>query len=216
MKYVKMLGLAAVAMAALMAVFGASSASATVLCKTKPTESGTTGTTCPTGWAYPAGTKNHAVSVGGIALHTSGLTIECKSSTIEGEFENEGSATETVKGPVKTLTFEGCNCEVKVLKTGTQEVHWVPDTFNGTVTGNGAEITATCSTIFGTLHCIYVANNLDLGESTASTSPETAAILHVNVTVARSPTNALCEEEAKWTATYETTTPKPLWFAAHT
>jgi hypothetical protein len=56
MKYLKMLGLAAIAAAALMAFVGAGTASAAggVLCKVEGTSSGTT---CPSGQAYTPGTK---------------------------------------------------------------------------------------------------------------------------------------------------------------
>jgi type 1 fimbria pilin len=209
MKYVKMLILAAVATAALMAFVGASSASATVLCKAEPTSAGTI---CPSGSAYGAGTRNHEVNVGVVKLDTGFKTIECKKSTIEGEIESEGSATETPKGPVRALTFEECNCEVKVLKNGTQEFHWITETKNGTLTSNGTEVTANCSTIFGNVHCIYVTNNGDTGEVTGGNP----AITHVNESIERKTTNSLCDEESKWTGTYEVTSPKPLWFAAHT
>jgi len=106
MKYVKMLGLAAVAAAALMAFVGASTASATVLCKTAGTGS-PTGTTCPANQAYPAGTAITAVNKGTVKLDTTFKTIECSGSEVKGSTSNEGSATETVTGPEGTLTFTG-------------------------------------------------------------------------------------------------------------
>jgi hypothetical protein len=218
MKYLKILGLAAVAATALMAFVGASSASATVFCKTQPTTggSGTTGTTCPAGWAYTAGTRNHEVNVGKVTLTTAFKNIECKKSTIEGEIENEGSATETPSGPVRSLTFEECNCEVKVLRNGTQEFHWIADTFNATLTADGTETTASCTSIFGTEHCIYVTSHSDLGSITASENATTAAVAHIETTIPVLETDSLCAEQSGWKGTYEVTSPKPLWFAAHT
>jgi len=218
MKYVKMLGLAVVAAAALMVSVGASSASATVFCKTEPTTggTGTTGTTCPSGWAYGAGTRNHEVNVGNVILKTGFKNISCSGSTVEGEIENEGSATETPKGPVRQLTFEGCNCSVVVTLKGTQEFHWIPDTFNATITSSGSTVTANCSTIFGTVHCNYVTENTDLGEITGSANGTTAAVVHIHANLPRETTNSLCDEESFWEGTYEVTSPKPLWFAAHT
>lgn len=214
MKYVKMMSLVAMAAMVLMAFVGASNASATVFCRTEPTTggTGTTGTTCPEGWAYPAGTRNHEVNVGAVSLKTEFNTIECKKSTIEGEIENEGSATETVKGPVRTLTFEECNCETIVLKPGTQEFHWIPDTFNATLTSSGNEVTAKCNTIFGTVHCIYLTQNTDLGEITGG-APATA---HIEASIPRLSTSSVCAGEALWKGTYEVTSPTPLYFAAHT
>jgi hypothetical protein len=217
MKYVKTLGVAAVAAAALMAFVGASNASATVFCKTPPTTGGgsTTGTTCPEGWAYPAGTRNHEVNVGKVLLKTGFKNIECEGSTIRGEIQNEGSATETPKGPVEKLTFENCNCTVTVIQNGTQEFHWVPDTFNVTITSNGSQVTASCSTIFGTVHCIYVTENTDLGEITGSESGA-AAVVHIHAVIPRQSTNGLCDEESVWEGTYKVEEPKPVYFAAHT
>jgi hypothetical protein len=209
MKYTKMLGLAVIAVAALMAFVGASSASATVLCKTPPTGEGTT---CPAGQAYGAGTTTHEVSEGAVTLTAGFKNIECSSSIIEVEIKNEGSATETPNGPVNKLTFENCNCAVTVLKDGTQEFHWVPGTTTGTITSTGSEVTASCSTIFGNVHCIYVTNGTDLGESTGG--PE--ATVDITATIPRSATNSLCDEEAIWHGTYKVESPKPLYFAAHT
>jgi len=95
---------------ALMAFVGASTVSATVLCKTPGTGS-PTGTTCPANQAYPAGTEIHAVTEGNIVL-TAGnefTEITCKKGTIKGKTLNEGSATETVKGEVEKWTFEECS-----------------------------------------------------------------------------------------------------------
>lgn len=212
MKYVKALGLVAVATATLMACIGASKASATVLCKV---EGGgpPTGTTCPiVEGAYTKGTELHAVNSGSVTLHTSPKTIECKESTILGKTENEGSATETVHVEISQFTLSSCNCELKVLKSGGYEIHWISNSHNGTVTFNGQEITSTCSTVFGNVHCIFVANNRDYGEITGGNP----AIWHMDVTVERGPTNALCNEESTFTATYEFTSPKPLYVASHT
>jgi hypothetical protein len=218
MKYVKTLALAVVAAAALMAFVGASSASATVFCKTQPTTGGgsTQGTTCPEGWAYPAGTRNHEVNVGNVLLKTGFKNIECEESTIKGAIKNEGSATETPNGPVETLTFGKCNCSTTVLLNGTQEFHWIPDTFNATITSNGSTVTANCSTIFGTVHCNYVTEHTDLGEITGSANGSTAAVVHIHAELPRESTSGLCDEEAFWEGTYEVKEPKPVWFAAHT
>src|SRR5512144_2251569 len=119
MKYIKMLGLAAVAAAALMAFVGASSASATVLCKTSVVG---TGGICPTGWGYSG--EIHGVAEVPPVL-TGTINIECEESTVQGNAtEGTGSPTETPNGAITTLTFTGnCNCEVVVVKNGTLEIH---------------------------------------------------------------------------------------------
>jgi len=215
MKYVKMLGLAAVAAAALMAFVGASSASATVLCKTTPTG---TPATCPPGQAYEAGTEIHAVNVGTVKLDTTFKNVECSGSTVKGFTTNEGGPTETVDGNEvgAALTFTGCNCTVNVLKPGTLEIHWIEGTHNGTLTSNEAEVTVSCSTVFGTVHCIYATTNDSIGDLTASATSTSAAIFHSTAVINKKPTNALCSEESTWTATYEVTSPKPLYVAKET
>jgi hypothetical protein len=214
MKYVKMLGLAAVAAAALMAFVGASTASATVLCKT-PGTGEPTGTTCPAGWAYEKGTAIHAVNEGTATLTTSFLDITCNKSTVQGSTDNEGSASETVTGSITTLTFEECNCEVKVLAAGTLEVHWISGTHNGTLTSKNAEVTATCSTIFGKVHCIYStpATGTDLGTATGG-NPATMDISSADIP--RLSTNSLCDTTANWDANYSVTSPAPLYVTGHT
>jgi hypothetical protein len=217
MKYVKMLGLAAVAAAALMAFVGASTASATVLCKNNSNT-----TTCSE--KYGVGTEIHAVlDAGNVAkLTTSFKNIECTESTVAGKIENAGSSTTTVSGnitvtepePGKTvpeLTFGGCNCTVAVLKAGSLEIHQIAGTDNGTLTSSNAEVTASCSTIFGTVHCIYATNATDLGTLTGG-NPATLDIESQNIP--RLTTNALCDESANWDAKYEVTSPKPLFVAA--
>jgi len=219
MKYVKMLGLAAIAAAALMAFVGASSASATVLCTVEGT--GTpTGTTCPANEAYKAETEIHAVNKGVVKLDGA-LVIECNKSTIKGNTTSEGSATETVGGPITTLTFEECTCEVKVLKAGSLEVHWInpvdeggkeTGSHNGTLTSSGAEVTVLCKTIFGNVHCIFTTNATDIGTLTGGNP----AIATANAILTQAKTDSLCPSEPRWTATYEVTTPKPLFVAGHT
>lgn len=212
MKHIKMLGVAAGATVALMAFVGASSASGTVLCKTPGT--GTpTGTTCPEGWAYPTGTTTHEVNEGVVKLTTEFKNIECSKSEIEIETENLGSETETVRGQVKKLTFQECNCEVKTLNNGTQEFHWISGTHNGTITSTESEVTAQCSSIFGNVHCIYSTNATDVGDVTAGA--EATVDIEGN-DIPRLTTNELCAEEATWDGKYKVESPKPLYFATKT
>ncbi len=214
MKYVKMLGLAAVAAAALMAFVGASSASATVLCSEAGTGS-PTGTTCPSGKAYGAGQEIHAVNVGNVKLDTTFKTITCTGSTVKGTISGEGSATETVTGPEGELTFTGCNCStVKVLHAGTLEIHWIEGTHNGTVTSSGNETTTICSTIFGNVHCTYTTNKTDVGTLAGGSTATLTASAHIPVNEAES--DGICPEESTWTATYSVTTPDSLFVTGHT
>jgi len=214
MKYVKALGLTAVAAAALMAFVGASSASATVLCKTVPTTS-PTGGVCPEGWALQAGDKIHAENTSNATLTSNEAfkpNIVCKKSTVQGELTVEGNSTTTTKGNITTLTFEECGeASVKVLNTGMLEIHWDPETHNGTLTGSGSEITTSVPSVFGTIHCIYKTNATDLGTLTGSKKANETAVLHAeSQAIPFIETSGLCPPKPTWDATYSITTPDTL------
>lgn len=217
MKNLKLMIVALVAAGAISGLATASSAYGTVLCKVTPVEGGSTkGTVCLSGEAYPSGTELHAIldpGTGPGRLTTSFKTVECKRTTVAGTTENEGSASETVKGKATTITLEECNCETKVIKTGTLEIHWIADSFNGTLTASGTEITSSCNTIFGSVHCIYAMNGTDSGTLTGG-SPATVDVESVDIP--RLTTNFLCDESANWDAKYEVTSPAPLYVASHT
>jgi hypothetical protein len=216
MKYVKMLGFAAIATAALMAFAGASTASATVLCKTPGTGS-PTGANCPAGQTYGAGAEIHMVSEGDIVFTTGSSFTEmtCKESTITAKTTNEGSTTETVTASIeaKNFTWAACStpngfCTTTTVTGGTLEIHWIEGTHNGTVTDNGLVITSSCATNFGTIHCIYEPANEDIGTLTGG---GTATADFENTPINIVATSGLCPEAPKLDAKYEITTPKPLY-----
>lgn len=202
MKYVKVLGLAAVIAAALMAFAG--SASATIL----------TGTGCSAETGCAAGTVIKAeLKAGTKATLTSSFIGEviCEKSTVEGKTSNAGGASETVNGGIEALSFTSCNGTVTVLKNGTLEIHTENTTSNGngTLTSNGAEVTVE---IVG-LHCIYSTSNTDVGKVTGSvntggTATMTAASAAIKRTAGRS--GAFCGESATWNASYVVNTPDSL------
>ncbi len=213
MKHLKTLGVVAVAATALMAFVASSTASATVLCS----EAGTSeGTTCPAGKAYGAKTGIHLVNKGNVKIDTTFKTIECSGSTYSSESENEGEATSTPTFVVAgVLTFTACNCTVTVIGVGVLQVHWIAFTWNGIFTaGAGLRISVTCGTIFGNVHCVYVANNTQIGTLTGG-NPATLAVSS-HLPVDESESDAICPEESTWTATYEVTSPKPLFVTGHT
>lgn len=216
MKYVKTLVFGSVAAAALMAYLGAGTASATVLCS-EPGTGSPVGTTCPAGKAYSSGTSLHAVldpGTGGSTLTNGYKDINCSEATIAGSTSTEGSASTAVSGAVTTLFFSSCNCEVKVLKTGSFEIQWISGTHNGTLKSSGTEVTTTCDiSPFGLVHCIYVTNGTDLGTFTGG-NPATVDIASADIP--RLATNLLCDEAGNWDAKYEVTSPKPLYVASHT
>jgi hypothetical protein len=206
MKYVKMLGLAAVAATALMAFAGAGTASASVLCKTAPNAKGN----CPVGWGYEG--EIHMVSTEKPVITGEPISISCNESTIKAQL-SEGTkvATETPNGPIGVFTLTGeCNCEFVVVKAGTLEIHAIGNTGNGTLTSNGTTVTESCNTIFGKVHCAYVTNNRDLGELKGGTTPSIA----ITIEVEREETSSLCGKTT-WHSAYKITN-TPLWVATAT
>jgi hypothetical protein len=199
MKYVKMPGLAAVA-TALMALVGASTASATALCTNNSSSS-----TCS--WKYTAGTTVKAQNESSATITTSFKNIECTGSQLEGTTSNSGGGGEAITVVVSSLNFTGCNCEVKTIFNGTLSISWEGG-FLGSLVSNGAEITASCSTIFGTVHCIYATNGTHLGTLFGG-SP--ARISVSSSDIPRLTTNALCDESADLDASYKVTSPNPLY-----
>jgi len=223
MKYLKILGLAAVSAAALMAFVGAGTASATVLCTTEGIKNGgVTGTTCPEGWAVPAKTKIHAVleaeTHATLTDENGNKVVTCKESTVEGETSNEGSQTETVSGGVTILTFGNCSspltggtCTVATIKGGTLEIHWIEGSHDGTLTSNGATVTTQCTSIFGNIHCLYVTENTHLGRLTGSATTGGTATMDIeSAFISQEPTSGLCPAKAFWDAKYLVTTPDVL------
>jgi hypothetical protein len=194
MKYLKILGLAAIAAAALMAFAG--SASATEL-------------TSPTGTKLGVGTVIHAESEGHATLDSIIGNIECH-STVEGTISNAGSATTTVSGNINTLNFTGCTngAVVTVITKGSLEVHHTTG-FNGTLTSTNTEVTVEQSGF----HCIFKTNATDIGTLTGSPNDESHATLDISATIPRTGgrSGAFCGSSAPWTGSYTVTKPKPLF-----
>jgi len=209
MKHLKILGLAVVAAAALMAFVGASSASATVLCSTAGAEEGTT---CPAGWAYPKGQVIEAnlVPKTNAVLHTKFKTIECSKSSVKGETNAEEG--EPLSGPEGSLSFGECNCTVTVLKAGTLSITHIAGTNNGKLRSSKNETTVVCSSLFGNVHCIYATENTEVGTLEGGKP----AIFTAAAEIPFVPTDLLCSEESFWNAKYEVTNPSPLFVAGHT
>jgi hypothetical protein len=195
MKYVKMIGLAALAMA-LMAFAGVGSASATTL------DDGN-------GNMLPAGTRIHADMVGSAELtDTSGNPLDtCTGGTVEGTTTNTGSASETVKGHITAagLLWGTCTAEETLTDEGGElEIHWISGTHNGTLTAKGFTVTVK---IFG-VKCIYGAGAVtDLGTLTGS---DTDPVMDIHAVVFESGGKFLCPDTGFWNATYTVTDPKGL------
>lgn len=185
MKYVKILGLLAVAAAALMAFAGTAAA---------------TKVTTTTGGAAATPTI-HAVTSGHAILHGALGTVECN-STVEGSVTAHGAGV-AASGPIKTLTFTGCtgtNTVTSVPKTGSLAVNYTSG-HNGTLTSTGAEVVVFNHSFGGT--CIFTTNNTAIGTVTGGNP----ATLHIAATIPRTggTAGAFCGSTGTWTGTYNTT-----------
>jgi hypothetical protein len=183
MKYVKILGLLAVAAAALMAFAGSASAT---------TVTTTTGGSAATPTIHAENENGHVTLVNNIAA------IEC-SSTVEGKVESHGAGA-TASGKLTWLLFTACtnSWHVTNTNTGSLEVHWTSG-HNGTLTSSGALVTATR---FGVI-CNYETNNTSIGTVTGG-SPAT---LHIEASIPLAAgSSGLCGTgNAKWSGAYVTT-----------
>ena len=191
MKYVKMLGLAAVAAAALMAFVGSSTASATVLCST---------TTTPCNSLVKVGTKIGFVAEGPTLLKETappggkGETLdECEGSDVTGELTTSNT------GPITTLDWTGCKFTTTTIELGKLEITGpLTGTSNGTVKAD-AEIKVTISIpLFGS--CVYgVKAGTSLGTLTEG-KPATFDALAVAIKLSGS--SFTCPETSNWSGSY--------------
>jgi hypothetical protein len=207
MKYLKMLGLAALAAVILMTFAGAGTSSATALCSTIVDP-------CPAGqkwgllsiftFSLKSGTSAKLVGTEGETLDT------CTGSNVEAELTNAGSSTTTVTGKVKSLTWIGCTVTTDTTQLSNLEGHYT-SAGNGTLTADG-EFKVTINTVlFGS--CVYgVTAGTLLGNVTGG--GEKVATFVANAVAKRlSGSGFACPETSKWTAEYVYTKQTLLYFS---
>jgi hypothetical protein len=183
MNYLKMIGLAAVAAAALMSFGGTASA-------TTPTS--------PSGTTYTGTVHLH---FGRTELHGPFTTISCGTWTFHWKWESHGASV-TAGGKISSININECNYPVKVLKAGSLEVHGTGGG-NGTVTWSGGEITIETSIA----NCIFTTSNTDIGTLTGGTP----AKLDVNsAAIPRTGHSFFCGSGATWTGSGTVLTPGTL------
>jgi hypothetical protein len=193
MNYVKVLGLVAFALVAMLAFAG--SATATTL-------------TSPSGSTYTGAFK--VVSEGEITLENPLGKFVCTWGQ-EGKVEAHGPAV-TARGKISTATFTGCSVmrPFSVLSPGSLEFHTDSESAdgNGTVTLVGFEITI----VFNGVPCTYgTAAGLDLGTLTGSkTTGSKATIDTGSISIPRTAGSLLCGESAPLTGSFAVATPSYL------
>ena len=195
MKYVKMLGLLAMAAASLMAFAGTASA---------------TTVTSPPGVTY-TGHIEASSENGHVILHASnGVTIEC-AGFATGSLTSHGAAL-TASGAISHLTFPGCTGgdTVTVITAGSLEAHAIGGG-NATLTSNGATITAVDGATG--VACEYTTSNTHVGVVTGATTSTGHATLDINsAKIPRTGDSILCGSTATWTGNYKVNTPTGLTF----
>jgi hypothetical protein len=203
MKYVKMLGLAAVAAAALLAFVGAGSASATQL---TCTESEGVKVFCP------VGAEIHSEAEGTIELHPPIGSINCKKATGFGSLTDAGSSTTTPSGTPALTTISECNATVTVLQKGSLEVHTknAGADNDGLFTSKGTRVTI----VYLGFHCIFETNpatGTSVGTLTGSSTTKGTPTLDLAATVPRvgGSSGAFCGSTAQMTGAISVT--KPDW-----
>jgi len=183
MKYVKILGLLAVAAAALMAFAGTASAT------TVTSAEGTTPT-------LSSSAEGHVVLDNPIAK------IEC-ASAVTGKVESHGAGV-TAKGNISALSFTNCtnSWHVTVVTAGSLEVHSI-GSGDGTLTSSGATVE---STRLGVI-CRYVTSSTDIGTVTDGTH----ATLDISAAIPFHSGSGLCGTSATtWTGSYKVNSPTNL------
>ncbi|HET7455550.1 MAG TPA: hypothetical protein VFJ76_08520 [Solirubrobacterales bacterium] len=190
MKYLKILGLAAIAAAALTAFLGAGSASATVLCTENVSP-------CPVGKTVVELTWS---TTGSQELETTGGTVldTCTSAHIAGSISSQGSG-KPAKGPISSLTWSGCTRTTDTLALGELEATQIGTEDKATVVGKGSSVTV--NGIFGT-SCVY---GTGTGTTLGTMVGGKPATLNINALVPRTVANALCPAETRWTASWDLT-----------
>jgi hypothetical protein len=185
MKYVKMLGLLAVAAAALMAFAGTASA----------TQITSTAGETPTIMATSTNT----------ALHGPFSTVTCSHSEVVGKVEKHG-ATVTASGKLTKLTFTGCNYTVTVKTLGSLEVHGTSTTGNGALTSTGTVVAI--HTSVG--ECVFTTSATPIGEVTGSNHTKGNAVLDIKGDIPRTGGSFFCGSSGEWTGNYTVGTPSTL------
>jgi len=211
MRYLKMLGLAAIAALALMAVVGAGSASAATVCSLAGT-----GTSCggSHGFHY-TGTMHAATEAGKPAELQSGFdNVKCDSTVHVVEVTTEGT------GFVDDLTFTNCvdsfghTCTAKSNASTTNKWHAQATTGtapNGTLTVKNVNGQFTCPNPLKPsemVTCIYAAESA----SATVTGGAPAKVTATKVALTKQPgSGASCSSTATWSGAYSVSTPSSLY-----
>ena len=191
MKYLKMVGLSAFAVSALIVFAGAGTASATTL--------EVNGTTQSSNVTISASLEKGTSALLKDSLGTT--TDTCTASTVHGT--TTVFTGTTVSGPIQSLTFSGCSHTTDVLAAGSLSIDRIENTTNGTVTSSGAEVQVK-STFFGITATCKTGAGTDIGTLTGKPTG-LQATMDINATI-----DCGSLGNSSWTGSYLVTSPSGL------
>lgn len=195
MRYVKMLGLAALLAAALSAFAGVGTAAATTLTDGKKNILG-------------AETKIHAASEGKLILKTAVGTVECE-VTLEAKTQNEGGAGKQIFASLEQWIFKNCGMANAVtFTTGELQIFGAAGS-EGELKNEGLEITIEKSGF----HCIYkFTTSTKIGTITGTEKTKKTATIDFSATipVTGGRSGGFCGMNATWTGSFEVDVPDAL------
>ncbi|HEX5526832.1 MAG TPA: hypothetical protein VFX44_06490 [Solirubrobacterales bacterium] len=176
---------------------------------------------CKAGTDFHANAESETELLNKVTLHPPIGTVECAASTTTLKLQEQGVGPNPAKASVSELSFEVCNATVKVLQTGSWDIHTdytveenglvqIRTTSNnvGTVTSTGMEVTIELSGF----HCIFKTNSTLLGRLTGSAVTKGTATLDIGATIPRTGgrSGAFCGSTAQMTGAYQFTSPGTL------
>jgi hypothetical protein len=201
MKYLRIIGLTAVAVTIVMAFAGASTASAT-WCASVP---GKGLAPCQSGYAPFSGSVTGKLDKGTKAVLQAGIgTAECEELSIKATVENAGANT---LGKIETLTFGKCNCEeavaINLPYSAIGSVSAQTITFESGGKGNPG-VRIRCSGVT----CVY-----ETAALVVIFKGGAPAHLRVESTLTRNKeeSGVGCNEKGTWESRSELTGPETLW-----
>jgi hypothetical protein len=211
MRYLKMVGLAGLAAAALLAAFGSASAPADVLCKEAPNAAGECKTPGEGGLGSYASGSVFEGTAKTVTFATTPENIVCE-STMNVKTTSAGGAKGTaVTSSLAGLTFKACHTEPN-NKSCTVELErqwggfdWIATDNKGhgflIATESGA-IQVTCPS----LKCVFRA---EPSLSVTGGNPATVSAIEVGLGIEEREGFLECPKEASWSGSY--TIKSPLW-----
>jgi hypothetical protein len=214
LRLIKMLGLAAIAAAAVLAFVGATTASAETGCKVSVADSGE----CLAANRYALPLAVTAKSIGKATLLAEGLETKCTSEVVGEAKTNEGAHTGLL-GLITAVNWSACEGSCKSAKS--EGLPWKVLAVALTLlwhiskdpTINPSALLE-CSFFGIPVNCLYEAESVLLKFTPSANSTSNAQLAASGVPLKRGGDSSVCPANGAWDGTYEVTNPKPLWLAA--